>query len=310
MMRKSIIILCLALMSMLENANAIEVSAGELITIEQFKSEVIKSRTVLIWLPKEYSTKPEQKFDVLYMHDGQMLFDRKAAWNGQEWGVDDIASKLIAQQAVRPFIVVGVFNGGSERHNEYFPQKAAEYLTPEWQEKIMKLKRRPDVDLFGGPLNADNYIKYLVDELKPYIDKNFRVNTGKESTFLMGSSMGGLISMYAVTQYPDVFGGAACLSTHWPGIMPQANNPVAEALITYFEKHVAQSNTNFWYFDYGDQTLDAYYPPYQKRVDEIMIEKGFDSHHWRSYFFPGTAHTENAWSERLAIPLQFLFSNK
>lgn len=292
------------------NVNAIEVSSGKLVQLDNLPSKLIKPRNVLVWLPNEYAANENQKFDVLYMHDGQMLFDKTSTWNGQEWGVDEIASKLITQKAVRPFIVVGIFNGGIDRHNEYFPQKAADYLTPAWREKMMSLKRDPNTNLFGGPLNADHYLKYLVTELKPYIDQNFRVNTEKHNTYLMGSSMGGLISMYAVTQYPEVFGGAACLSTHWLGIMPQVYNPVAESLITYFEDNITAPNNNRWYFDYGDQTLDAYYPHYQKRIDAIMHSKGFDDSHWQSYYFPGADHSENAWNGRLALPLQFLFSNK
>jgi enterochelin esterase-like enzyme len=122
--------------------------------------------------------------------------------------------------------------------------------------------------------------------------------------------MGGLISLYAICEYPDVFGGAACLSTHWPGIFAVEGNPIPEAFLNYMRSHLPNPNSHTIYFDYGDQTLDALYPPLQQKVDEVMQEKGFDASNWKTQFFPGKDHSEKSWKERLAIPLQFLFSPK
>ena len=157
---------------------------------------------------------------------------------------------------------------------------------------------------------SDNYLKFIVKELKPFIDTKYSVKTDKNNTFIAGSSMGGLISMYALLEYPDVFGGAACLSTHWPGVFSMENNPIPESFFAYLEKNLPKVINNKLYFDYGDKTLDALYPPLQEKVDVIMekIKQQNKSKkiQWQTHFFPNANHSENAWKERLAIPLEFL----
>lgn len=123
----------------------------------------------------------------------------------------------------------------------------------------------------------------------------------------MGSSMGGLISLYAICEYPDVFGAAACLSTHWPGIFTMENNPIPEAFYRYLENNLPDPRKNKIYFDFGTATLDAMYPPLQAEVDKIMIKKGFSSGSWQTLKFEGEDHSEKAWKKRLPIPLTFLF---
>jgi pimeloyl-ACP methyl ester carboxylesterase len=118
--------------------------------------------------------------------------------------------------------------------------------------------------------------------------------------------MGGLISLYAICEYPQVFGAAACLSTHWPGIFAVENNPIPNAFYAYMRKKLPNPKTNRIYFDYGDQTLDAMYPPLQKIADSIMVENGFTATNWTTQFFPGKNHSEEAWAERLPIPMEFL----
>jgi predicted alpha/beta superfamily hydrolase len=118
--------------------------------------------------------------------------------------------------------------------------------------------------------------------------------------------MGGLISLYAICEYPEVFGAAACISTHWPGIFAVENNPIPDAFYAYMRKKLPNPKSNRIYFDYGDQTLDALYPPLQKMADSVMVEKGFTSDNWQTKFFPGKNHSEEAWAERLSIPMEFL----
>jgi enterochelin esterase-like enzyme len=118
--------------------------------------------------------------------------------------------------------------------------------------------------------------------------------------------MGGLISIYAICEYPNVFGGAACISTHWPGIFTSDNNPFPAAFTNYLQKHLPKPNTHKLYFDYGDQTLDAMYPPLQKNVDEVLKAKGFSAKNWITKYFPGADHSEKSWNKRLDIPLVFL----
>jgi predicted alpha/beta superfamily hydrolase len=118
--------------------------------------------------------------------------------------------------------------------------------------------------------------------------------------------MGGLISMYAICEYPQVFGGAACISTHWPGTFTLASNPMPDSFIQYLSSNLPSSKNHKIYFDCGDQTLDAMYPSIQKKVDALMQSKGFKKRHWLTKLFPGENHSEHAWNKRLNIPIEFL----
>lgn len=283
---------------------ATTVTSGKIDSLENFPSKFVKSRTIQIWMPDGYSK--DKKYAVLYMHDGQMLFDASTAWNKQEWGVDEVASQLIKQKKVKEFILVAIFNLSPGRHSEYFPQKPMESLSTEQQQTLYKIIKNENNPLFSEKVNSDNYLRFLVEELKPYIDSNYSVLTDAKNTFIMGSSMGGLISMYAISEYPDIFGGAACLSTHWPGIMNMVNNPVPKAFYRYMRQNLPSPNSHKFYFDHGNQTLDAYYAPLQSQVDEIMRSRGFTDKNWITKVFEGEDHSENAWKKRLHIPLLFL----
>jgi enterochelin esterase-like enzyme len=285
-----------------------QASQGSLQRLENFPSKLVPTRQIDIWLPAGFS--PAQKYAVLYMHDGQMLFDANSTWNKQEWRVDETAQALISSGKVRPFIVVGVHNADQNRHAEYFPQKPFASLAPATQQSLYKLERQPGQKLFQQKVYSDAYLKFLVTELKPYIDSHFPVLTDPANTFVLGSSMGGLISMYAISEYPQVFGGAACLSTHWPGIFPDKDNPVPAAFFRYMQQHLPKTGQHKLYFDYGDQTLDALYPPLQRQADQVMQQLKYPPALWQSRFFPGEDHSEQAWAKRLDIPLQFLLTPK
>lgn len=300
------IILFFLLCSNIQNMNAqtVNVSSGKVQRIENFKSQFIDPRNVDVWLPEGYSDK--QKYAVLYMHDGQALYDAETTWNKQAWEVDEIAGKLIAENKTGKFIVVGIWNNDKKRHSEYFPQKPYEGLTTEQKEFVTKkLKEKGRISETFNPI-SDLYLKFLVTELKPFIDKTFSTKSNAKNTFSAGSSMGGLISIYAICEYPKVFGGAACLSTHWPGIFSMENNPVPDAFINYLKRNLPNPKTHKIYFDYGDQTLDALYKPLQQKVDLVMKEKGFTSKNWMTKYFPSKDHSEKSWKERLDIPLEFL----
>ena len=142
--------------------------------------------------------------------------------------------------------------------------------------------------------------------MKPIIDKKYSVYTDVKHTFISGSSMGGLISVYAICEYPNIFGGAACLSTHWPGIFSLQNNPIPNAFLTYLKNHLPNPKNHKIYFDYGTETLDAMYEPLQIKVDEIMNTKGFTTKNWMTKKYEGADHSEKSWNKRLNIPLEFL----
>jgi len=120
--------------------------------------------------------------------------------------------------------------------------------------------------------------------------------------------MGGLISMYAVMEYPEVFGGAGCLSTHWIGTWQDENNPIPMAFAHYIDQKLPTLKQNKFYFDYGDQTLDALYPKHQQIID-LIFEKNYNQRLWQSLYFPGKDHSENAWKQRLNAPFTFLLKH-
>jgi predicted alpha/beta superfamily hydrolase len=282
-----------------------KVSNGIINHYENFKSNYVTARTIDVWLPEGYNEK--QKYAVLYMHDGKGLYDSSIMWNNQEWGVDETMTKLLREKKIKNCIVVGIWNSEASRHLEYFPQKPFESLTKTQQDSIFNSNRSNGQSVFKeNKLKSDNYLKFIVKELKPFIDKNFSTLKNQKNTFIAGSSMGGLISIYAICEYPTVFGGAACLSTHWPGIFSVEGNPIPDSFYRYLNNNLPNPATHKIYFDYGDQTLDALYPPLQKRVDEIMQSKRFTKKTWVTRFFPEEGHSEKAWSNRLDVPLLFL----
>ena len=285
--------------------NLPEPSSGSVQRISDFYSKYVPTRNVDIWLPKGYSNK--NKYDVLYMHDGQMLFDAQSTWNNQEWKVDEVAAKLMEKDNIKPFIVVGIWNSGETRYPEYFPQKVYDGLS--WLDKVeVKSKliaQSKSISPIGDFFFADDYIQFLAEELIPFIENNFSVNKGQAHRYLAGSSMGGLISWYALMERPDLFAGAACLSTHWPG-MYDVDNPIPAAFEAYFKKNLSKLDSHKLYFDLGDQTLDALYPPLQKRID-VILQQQYNQDNWQSEFFPGHQHDETSWASRLHLPLSFLF---
>jgi enterochelin esterase-like enzyme len=302
----------LSLLSFFYLVNQIEVfaqlpkpSSGRIIRTENFSSKHVPARNVDVWLPDNYTA--SKKYAVLYMHDGQMLFDSSITWNKQEWGVDETLNQLMQQNKIRDCIVVGIWNGGKSRHPEYFPQKPFEALSKEEQQLVYSAYRSGGQSIFSGlPISSDNYLKFLVEELKPFIDKNYSTKTDASNTFIAGSSMGGIISLYALCEYPTIFGGAACLSTHWPGLLSMENNPVPAVFFSYLKNHLPSAKQHRIYFDHGTETLDSMYASLQLQVDAIMKQKKYRPSNWISRSWPGQDHSEKSWRSRLDIPITFL----
>lgn len=265
-------------------------------TISNFNSEYVSDRNISVWLPKGYNN--NDQYSVLYMHDGQMLFDSTTTWNGQEWQVDETLQQLISDKTIKPTIVVGIWNISELRTIEYFPRKAYNLLSDTIKNELSKDR------LAQAPL-SDNYLKFITEELKPYIDLTYSTHPDKENTFIAGSSMGGLISMYAICEYPEVFDAAACLSTHWPGTY-EANDEIPNAFAAYLKSNLPDPNTHKIYFDFGTETLDDLYEPYQLMIDSVMVTKGYTSDNWLTKKFEGQAHKETDWAKRFHIPMEFI----
>lgn len=280
-----------------------EAEYGRLDYYPSFESTHFAARDVLVWLPEDYSS--DQKYAVLYMHDGQMLFDCNTSWNKQSWEIDSLANRLITDGRTKPFIVVGIDNDDKTRLYDYMPRRVYDYLP---EEEIAKYGLEP------GDLLSDNYLKFLVEELKPFIDSHYSTLSDAENTAVAGSSAGGLISLYAQCEYPEVFGASACLSTHTPMVLSEDFQKIAEdaplwskSLRDYVSEHGPEANSVKLYMDCGDQTMDSLYPEYQQKMDSLILSLGWDEQHYMSKVYAGHHHDEKSWKSRFDIALSFLF---
>lgn len=271
-----------------------QVSRGTIVRLDSMGGPDLLPRPVDVWLPPEYAQDSQRRFPVLYMHDGQNLFDPKLAYGGNAWNIDD----TLSTGTLPPCIVVGIWNS-PHRRREYGPQSCYEALPKHIRDSIHRQ--------FGGALVSNAYLNFLVQQLKPLIDQKFRTLPDKKHTMVAGSSFGGLISMYAICEYPQVFGAAACISTHWPGSISYAPREIPELFLHYLKKKsssLRRANSHI-YFDCGNQTLDSLYPEWQQKADRILSHK-LDSKQWLSLYFEGHAHNEYYWSRRLRQPLAFM----
>lgn len=268
---------------------------SKVIIHKDFASKHVDARNVEVFLPTGYDETSKDKYKVLYMHDGQNVFNSKTSYTGIDWGVDEAIDSLIKIGKIKKTIVVAPWNNGPKRFSEYMPKApSAISETPEVKEG---LKQNTGFDA----LYSDAYLKFLVEELKPFIDKTYNVSTKTEDTSIMGSSMGGLISLYAICKYPDVFGKAGCVSTHWP--IPI----LGEAYMNTLPATLPDPVTHKIYFDFGTKTLDAQYEPHQTKVDQMMVDKGYaEGENWITKKFEGAEHNEKSWNTRVHIPLEFL----
>jgi len=285
------------------------VSSGTLLRLDSAHATPwLSARPLDILLPRTYDGK--RKHAVLYMYDAQMLFDAKVTWNHQEWRVDEVLDSLIAAKTILPTIVVGLHNGGMMRNFEYFPQKPFNTLKSKFSDSTMA-----DIAMRYGsdstfPVQSDKYLQYMVEGVKPLVDSTFAVYTDKSATAVAGSSMGGLMSMYAIGEYPEVFGTALCMSTHWPGGFAP-NEEIPNAFEAYVAEYLRPERVGKIYFDYGTETLDGMYEPFQNQINEVLLNNGFESEkNWTTQKFPGAAHDEKSWAKRLHIPFTFAFAKQ
>ena len=276
------------------------VSVGRIERLPAIASAHVDARPVDVWLPADYS--PARRHAVLYVHDGQMLFDAASTWNRQAWDIHLAVDRLMREGRIPPTIVVGVWNNGERRRSEYYPEKALRHLAE-------PLRQRLVAEALAGQPRADAYLRYLVQELKPAIDARYATRPERAATAVLGSSMGGLISVYAFCEYPQVFGGAAGLSTHWvTAFQPNAMLPLAA--FEYLRDHLPAPDGGRLYMDHGTTELDAIYAPYQAFVNEIVRERGYGPRDSALRVFEGTGHNERAWGARVHLAIEFLLGGR
>ena len=248
-----------------------------------------ETRHVQVWLPPAYDENPTQRFRVLYMHDGQNLFDPRLSGMGVDWGVDEAIMRGVNAGLFDPVIVVAAWNS-SRRFAEYSP----------WHE-------------------APQYARFLIEEMMPRINAEFRTLTGPENTFVMGSSMGGLLSYYLVKEHPDTFHACGCVSTHFPLSEAVAASILGDDAPTadttaYIIKDIAAGHTipedTRYFFDYGTEGLDASYgPPHdavQVWLTGLGLEEGSD---FMIREYEGADHNEASWRARLEDQLVWMLAD-
>lgn len=260
----------------LENRRTI-IRPGRLEHIDDFESATFgNKRHVTIYLPAGYDEHPEQRYPVLYMQDGQNLFEGHRAFvPGQHWRLGEAADAAFGERTAGPMIIVGVDHAGPGRADEYTPVRSEKH---------------------GGGGRADDYAKLLIDELKPVIDARFRTLGDREHTLVGGSSLGGLISLYLALKRPDVFGAAAVMSPSvWWG-----NREVLKSV----DGFRSEQRPRLWVDTGGREGMEAL-------VDARTLNDRLRSNGWNDdtlrYFEDRRAdHSERAWAKRVRQVLEYL----
>ena len=280
---------------------------GKVFRVKSFHSKYVSERDVDVWVPENYNKL--NKYSVIYMHDGGSLFGKKSSGFGAQWKADQVATKLLNENKVKEFIIVGIYNSGMTRWNEYYPEKSFNYLDKNFKDSLM-IHHKNNGDYTN--LIADDYLRFIVKELKPFIEKEFSVFSNVEETYIAGSSMGGLISMYAIFEYPEIFSRAACISTNFLGVRRNKNGVydkrVPFSILDYMRDNVPNPKKHRIWFDYGDAKgdIDSYYVEYARFVDSIFNEKGYDYKNFKNIRFHGEKHNGISWNKRLDQIFEFL----
>jgi predicted alpha/beta superfamily hydrolase len=238
---------------------------------EFYSINLKNERDIIVWLPPSYQNSTKM-YPVLYVHDGQNLFSPHTSYIGHDWRIDEVLTELIKEKKVEEIIVVGIYNN-KDRLEEY------NYFT------------------FKGK----KYIQFIIKELKPFIDKNYKTKSDKKNTAVMGSSMGGLISFQMAWHYPRIFGKAACMSNSlWTD-----NRKIFETVTNDNRNHSEQKI----YLDCGCDEKQLIRD--NKEMCLLLRKKGFvNRKNLFCYFVKGGKHSEIDWSHRIDVPLEFLFGIK
>jgi predicted alpha/beta superfamily hydrolase len=266
-----------------EEASASSTLCGDIRYLRNFPSRILHNhRNIIIYLPPSYKTENNKRYPVLYMHDGNNIFDNRTAFGGVDWQVDETAQALIEKGFMKEVIIVGIYNTMG-RLEEYTPVYCP---------------------LHGGGKGKD-YLNFIIKELMPTINNKFRTMTGAKDTGIMGSSLGGLISLYAGFEHPEVFGniGVVSPSLWW------ADN--------YMEKEYLPSKTKpgikIW-LDMGshegviNQKGDSVCIKNTRAVNKLLLKMGFKKEHDLFYFeHKGATHDESSWASRIHMPLLFFY---
>ena len=283
---------------------------------EVFESKLLGERRLLIYSPSEEVIDQDTTFIII--QDGQYLFDGNVNWRDEEWGIDETLQSLNKKNKLPNIVVVGVenaarTNGGklldeSKRYAEYFPKQAIKYFGFGFR----KFAYQNFVDL-----EKFDYIKFLEEELIPYLEDKFERDMSSKNMGILGSSMGGLISLNALIELPHRFGFAASLSTDWIGIRPLdyalfpfrseirffGDPYTTEAIYSYITENIDVLREKKIYLDRGTESLDQFYEGPQNKIDEIFSSNALT---FQSLVFEGFGHNPKDFGKRFEGVLNFI----
>jgi predicted alpha/beta superfamily hydrolase len=245
---------------------------------QEFISRLIEDHhDLIVYLPPMYKAEEERRFPVLYMQDGQNLFDPATSFiKGNYWRMGETADALATNHTIDPLIIVGIYNSGLKRIDDYTPVE--------------------DKRLGGG--QADVYGRMLVEELKPFIEAQYRTLPGAENCGLGGSSLGGLVTLYLGLRYPTVFSRLAVMS---PSVWWR-NRTILKTVAALAGK----PELNIW-LDIGTKESTRAVPD-ARALRDALIKKGWQLGRDLAYSeAEGAEHIESAWAQRAGPMLRFLF---
>ena len=291
-----------------------DVSFGELENSE-IKSNY-DTRKIQIYYPNNKIIDSNTLF--IFMNDGEELFNAADSWHNMEWGIDEKIEQMNLNENQLNFVIVAIhsakkgnqfFVDETKRYAEYFPKESINYFDRGFK------KRRYQEWINNNNLN---YLEFLTEDVIPFVEEKFDITLNNKNLGIIGASMGGLAALNALIEYPDLFGFAGCISTHWVGIRPleyiflpltgkiKGDDDTVNAIISYIEDNITNIDDQKIYFDHGTVGLDSLYSTPQRKVNKILDSK---STKYKYLVFDGYDHYASEFGSRFDSVLEYLVLN-
>lgn len=272
---------------------------GKITRYYLYSKQLDDTYAVDVWVPADYEPGRSRPYPVIYAQDGQNLFDPTTTWNGQSWDLDAVLGRL--ETTVNTPVIVGIHNRPT-RSADYLPH-APLASNPSLEQKILK-------GWGQSQSRSDRYLDFLVNTIKPLMENDYNIRHDAAGVIAMGSSMGGLISLYAMCEYPQIFGQAICMSTHWLGLDYTCTPDFPEAMLSYIGDKLPADGLHRRYLDHGTLGFDGSYEPWDTKAYRLALDKGYEAEKTvMHYIDKGADHNETCWSKRVDRPLRFMLDS-